>query len=69
MRTGVLYRSAVVFLLGLTLWQSNDVRAGSITDDGRVRGRADAPITLIEYARDAAPGSPRLKRSTRYGVT
>ncbi|HSB46308.1 MAG TPA: thioredoxin domain-containing protein [Nitrospira sp.] len=50
MRTGVLYRSAVVFLLGLALWQSNDVGAGSITDDGRVRGRADAPITLIEYS-------------------
>jgi protein-disulfide isomerase len=24
--------------------------AGSITDDGRIRGRADAPITLIEYS-------------------
>jgi protein-disulfide isomerase len=50
MRTGVLYRSVVMFLLGLALSQSSDVGAGSITDDGRVRGRADAPVTLIEYS-------------------
>ena len=50
MGTGVLYRLLVVFLLGLALWQSSEVGAGSITDDERVRGRADAPLTLIEYS-------------------
>jgi protein-disulfide isomerase len=50
MGTRILYRSAVVLLLSLGFWQPNDTGAGSITDDGRVRGRADAPITLIEYS-------------------
>jgi protein-disulfide isomerase len=39
--TGVL----LLFLVQLT-----QAGAGSVTDDGRIRGRADAPITLIEYS-------------------
>ncbi len=46
----MLSRLTLAFLIGLVLWQPRDVGAGSITDDGRVRGRADAPITLIEYS-------------------
>ena len=34
----------------LFLVQLTQVGAGSVTDDGRIRGRADAPITLIEYS-------------------
>ncbi len=34
----------------LVLIQASTVTAGSIVDDGRVRGRADAPLTLIEYS-------------------
>ncbi len=39
-----------LLLLGLLLLDVHHTGAGSITDDGRVRGRADAPITLIEYS-------------------
>lgn len=39
-----------LLLLGLTFWQAGGVGAGTITDDGRIRGRLDAPITLIEYS-------------------
>lgn len=38
---------AVLVLALLPLTQAG---AGSVTDDGRIRGRADAPITLIEYS-------------------
>ena len=34
----------------LFLVQLTQAGAGSVTDDGRIRGRADAPITLIEYS-------------------
>ena len=34
----------------LVLLSSTQVGAGSAAEDGRVRGRADAPITLIEYS-------------------
>ena len=34
----------------LVLVQLTQAGAGSVTDDGRIRGRADAPITLIEYS-------------------
>lgn len=34
----------------LILMQAGAVVAGTITDDGRIRGRADAPITLVEYS-------------------
>ena len=39
-----------VWLLGLLLLQAGVAAAGSIVDDGRMRGRADAPLTLIEYS-------------------
>jgi protein-disulfide isomerase len=48
-KTGTIYRAGLL-LLGLVLLHTDDAGAGSITDDGRVRGRADAPITLIEYS-------------------
>lgn len=32
------------------LIQASAAAAGSIVDDGRIRGRADAPLTLIEYS-------------------
>ncbi|HJT18998.1 MAG TPA: thioredoxin domain-containing protein [Nitrospira sp.] len=38
------------FALGLALMQAAGTQAGTITDDGRIRGRADAPITLVEYS-------------------
>ncbi len=34
----------------LLLVQLSPADAGTITDDGRIRGSADAPITLIEYS-------------------
>jgi protein-disulfide isomerase len=41
-------------LLVLLVWTlsvgSSGAGAGSIEDDGRIRGRADAPLTLIEYS-------------------
>jgi protein-disulfide isomerase len=48
MMRGYLFRTlAAVFLFSVQLAQAV---AGSVTDDGRIRGRADAPITLIEYS-------------------
>jgi hypothetical protein len=44
-----IFRTAVAVLL-LFITQPAQARAGSVTDDGRIRGRADAPITLIEFA-------------------
>ncbi len=38
---------AVLMLVFAPLTQAS---AGSITDDGRIRGRVDAPLTLIEYS-------------------
>jgi protein-disulfide isomerase len=42
----------IVGLLCLVLWMAGpaDVRAASETDDGRAQGKADAPLTLIEYS-------------------
>lgn len=40
----------VVLLLGLILIEPSTIGAGEIIDDGRVRGRSEAPITLIEYS-------------------
>jgi len=37
-------------VLLLFLIQLAQAGAGSVTDDGRIRGSADAPITLIEYS-------------------
>ena len=39
-----------LLLLAFGLFSGSAVVAGSIEDDGRIRGRADAPLTLIEYS-------------------
>ena len=44
-----LFRTIAVAGL-LLLVQLTQAGAGSVTDDGRIRGSADAPITLIEYS-------------------
>lgn len=44
-----IFRTAVAVLL-LFITQPAQAGAGSVTDDGRIRGSADAPITLIEYS-------------------
>jgi len=44
-----LNRTVVAAVL-LFLMQLTQAGAGSITDDGRIRGQTDAPITLIEYS-------------------
>src|SRR5215510_5680799 len=38
-----------LLLLGILLLTASAI-AGTIEDDGRIRGRADAPLTLIEYS-------------------
>ena len=40
----------LLFLISLTLDPLADAGIGEATDDGRVRGRVDAPVTLIEYS-------------------
>lgn len=42
-----MYRALLLVFL---LIQASADAAGSIVDDGRIRGRADAPLTLIEYS-------------------
>ena len=49
MTKAYLFRTVVALSL-LLLLSSTQVEAGSAAEDGRVRGRADAPITLIEYS-------------------
>lgn len=49
MRDGMLMRRAGVLLVW-TLLLGSGAGAGSLEDDGRIRGRADAPLTLIEYS-------------------
>lgn len=44
-----LLRTVAVLSL-LFLLPATQAGAGSVLDDGRIRGRADAPITLIEYS-------------------
>jgi protein-disulfide isomerase len=44
-----LFRTLASMLL-LFLVHLTQAGAGSVTDDGRIRGHADAPITLIEYS-------------------
>lgn len=39
-----------LLLLIFVLLAASAASAGSIEDDGRIRGRADAPLTLIEYS-------------------
>ena len=49
MTKAYLFRTVAALSL-LVLLSSTQVGAGSATEDGRARGRADAPITLIEYS-------------------
>ena len=44
-----LFRTVAALLL-LFLVQFTQAGAGSATEDGRIRGRVDAPITLLEYS-------------------
>jgi len=44
------YLALLLLLSTIGMWQPGKVKAGSVVDDGRVMGRADAPITLIEYS-------------------
>jgi protein-disulfide isomerase len=48
MGTYIFRTAATVLLLFIT--QPVQAGGGSVTDDGRIRGSADAPITLIEYS-------------------
>lgn len=50
MKSGPVSRIVSVLLLSLALTQAAGTDAGTITDDGRIQGRADAPITLVEYS-------------------
>jgi protein-disulfide isomerase len=43
-------RMAGLMSLVLVIAGSTDVSAVAVTDDGRVRGKTDAPLTLIEYS-------------------
>lgn len=47
---GTYFLRTVAAVLLLFVAQPSHADAGSITDDGRIRGSADAPITLIEYS-------------------
>lgn len=40
----------VLLLISLTLDPPAVAGIGEVTDDGRIRGRVDAPVTLIEYS-------------------
>jgi protein-disulfide isomerase len=46
----MLVRIAVLLGVFLVVVGTADVGAVSVTDDGRVQGKADAPLTLIEYS-------------------
>jgi protein-disulfide isomerase len=48
--TVTLMRMAVLLGFFFALVATVDVSAVSVTDDGRVQGKADAPLTLIEYS-------------------
>jgi len=50
MRIATLMRLARLLGVVLLIVGAVDVRAGSVADDGRVQGKADAPLTLIEYS-------------------
>ena len=49
MMAAYLFRTVAAVLL-LCFVQVTQAGAGSVAEDGRIRGRADAPITLIEYS-------------------
>ena len=46
---GIISQAALV-LLSLAVWHAGHAGDGTSADDQRVRGRADAPVTLIEYS-------------------
>lgn len=48
--TATLMRMAMLLGVFLAFVATVDVGAVSVTDDGRVQGKADAPLTLIEYS-------------------
>jgi protein-disulfide isomerase len=50
MSVGESMHRVMLLLLSLVLLSFSEAGAGSIEDDGRIRGRADAPLTLIEYS-------------------
>jgi protein-disulfide isomerase len=50
MRRSALMRMAGLMSLVLVMGGPADVSAVSASDDGRVQGKADAPLTLIEYS-------------------
>jgi protein-disulfide isomerase len=50
MRRASLMRITGLMSLVLVMAGPTDVSAVSATDDGRVQGKADAPLTLIEYS-------------------
>ena len=49
MMAAYLFRTVAAVLL-LCFVQVTQAGTGSVVEDGRIRGRADAPITLIEYS-------------------
>jgi protein-disulfide isomerase len=50
MRETALMRSHVLLLILVLGAGSGNAVAASVTDDGRAQGKADAPLTLIEYS-------------------
>jgi protein-disulfide isomerase len=50
MRETALMRSHVLLLILVLGAGSGNAGAASVTDDGRAQGKADAPLTLIEYS-------------------
>lgn len=50
MRRASLMRTTGLMVFVLAMAGPADVNAVSATDDGRVQGKADAPLTLIEYS-------------------
>jgi protein-disulfide isomerase len=50
MRSLNVMRPAGLLLLSLVFISASGTGAGSVAEDGRVQGKADAPLTLIEYS-------------------
>jgi protein-disulfide isomerase len=50
MRETIVVRSALLLLLCVALAGASGTGAESAADDGRVQGKLDAPLTLIEYS-------------------
>ncbi|HZC82040.1 MAG TPA: thioredoxin domain-containing protein, partial [Nitrospiraceae bacterium] len=47
---GAWWAHTVAAAVLLTFVQLAEAGGGAVTDDGRIRGRADAPLTLLEYS-------------------